>query len=699
MPRHRRPGRPRKYYSKKKKSSHQSLWEKAFVPDIKPETLREITGVVLIAFSVLLFLSIIGIGGSFGESIFKLIKISIGWTTYMFPLVTLLLGIALFYPEIFPISSNTTLGIILYFSSFSGIIHLFIEDPLEAAQTGYGGGFVGYGVTNLFLLKFLSPAACFVLLFAIFLISVLLATNVSLRRFFEFVKGLISRPTREKISINQPVVNFKNKEIQTRVKESKEDFEVLTVGSDTKWTPPPLDLLGSTTTQADSGNIKANVSVIQKTLSNFGVSVTMADVNVGPTVTQYTLKPHEGVKLNKITTLDRDLALALASHPIRIEAPIPGKSLVGVEVPNKKAALVRLRPVVESQVFKSNPSKLKVALGLDVAGNPQIADIAKMPHLLIAGATGSGKSVCINSLLLSLIYQNSPSELKLILVDPKRVELTHYNGVPYLLSPVVVDPEKTVSALKWVVKEMDRRYHLFQEAKKRNIAEYNQAMGKEGLPYLVLVIDELADLMAVAAREVEASICRLAQMARATGIHLIVATQRPSVDIITGLIKANITTRIAFSVASQVDSRTILDQNGAEKLLGMGDMLYISAEISKPKRIQGVYISEKEIKNVTSYLKEEGAPEYNEEVLTQPVRTGGELFEAPEDDLFLDACNVVVQSKKASASLLQRRLRVGYARAARLLDLLEERGVIGPADGSRPRDVLVDDVSQVVREE
>jgi S-DNA-T family DNA segregation ATPase FtsK/SpoIIIE len=337
---------------------------------------------------------------------------------------------------------------------------------------------------------------------------------------------------------------------------------------------------------------------------------------------------------------------------------------------------------------------------LDVAGHPQVADITKMPHLLIAGSTGSGKSVCINAILTSLLYQNSPNQLKMIMVDPKRVELSSYNDMPHLLTPVIVDQDKTVSALRWAVTEMEHRYRVFQQAGKRNIAEYNQAKGKEAMPYIIIVIDELADLMAVLANEVEGLICRIAQIARAVGIHLIVATQRPSVDVITGLIKANITTRIAFAVASNADSRTILDQGGAEKLLGMGDMLFVSAEISKPRRIQGSFVSEKEIRTIANFIKAQGQPEYNEEILLQNVRSGviGDGYGPIDDELFTDAAECVIRTGKASASLLQRRLRIGYARAARLLDLLEERGVVGPADGARPRDVLVEDINDIITE-
>ncbi|HSX48482.1 MAG TPA: DNA translocase FtsK, partial [Candidatus Nanoarchaeia archaeon] len=460
------------------------------------------------------------------------------------------------------------------------------------------------------------------------------------------------------------------------------------------------DLLEATSTKADAGNIKQNAGTIQSTLASFGIEVAMSEVNVGPTVTQYTLKPESGVKLNKITALEHNLSLSLAAHPLRVEAPIPGKSAVGIEVPNKTSAIVRMKDLLTSKEFEAAKSPLEFVLGRDVSGTPAVADLAKMPHLLIAGATGSGKSVMINTFLTSLLYRNSPSNLKLILVDPKRVELTLYNDIPHLLTPVIVEPEKCISALRWAVAEMERRYKLFSEVGKRNIGDYNQAKKEEAMPYIVIVIDELADLMSIAAQDVEALVVRLAQMARATGIHLVLATQRPSVNVITGLIKANIPARIAFSVASQFDSRTILDQGGAEKLLGKGDMLFSSPELPKPRRLQGAMISDKETKAVTDYLRDARAPQYNEEVLTQPGkgsggRSGGFDMEDVDDDLFEEAADTVIRSGKASASLLQRRLRVGYARAARLLDILEERGVVGPPDGARPRDVLVSSMSDV----
>ncbi len=422
----------------------------------------------------------------------------------------------------------------------------------------------------------------------------------------------------------------------------------------------------------------------------------MGDVEVGPTVTQYTLKPAEGIKLSKIVTLNNDLALSLAAHPLRIEAPIPGKSLVGIEVPNKTKAIIGLREILESKDFKSCDGDLKLGIGVDVAGTSYLTDLAKMPHMLIAGATGSGKSVCINAIIVNLLYQYGPDDLKLILVDPKRVEFSLYNDIPHLLTPVITQVDKTINALKWVVAEMDRRYELLSQAGKRDIKGYNSTNPDQNMPYLVLVIDELADLMSTSARDVEAAIVRLAQMARAVGIHLILATQRPSVDVITGLIKANITTRVAFNVASITDSRTILDGSGAEKLLGKGDMLYTSAELSKPKRLQGALLSEKEIQRIVKYLKDQAKPEYDEEVTEKQNshssyggNSAGFSDDEAEDELVGDAKEIILNAGKASASLLQRRLRIGYARAARILDILEENEFIGPADGAKPREILV----------
>jgi len=421
----------------------------------------------------------------------------------------------------------------------------------------------------------------------------------------------------------------------------------------------------------------------------------MGEVSVGPTVTQYTLKPAEGVKLSSITALHNDLALALAAHPIRIEAPIPGKALVGIEVPNKTVATVRLHELVASEDFKKRKSNLMISLGKDVAGNGWLADLGKMPHLLIAGATGSGKSVCINALIVSFLYQNTPDDLRFIMVDPKRVELPTYNGIPHLLTTVITEVKKTVNALNWALGEMDKRLGLLSKFGKKNLATFNKEVTGQHLPHIVIIIDELADIMAAATRDVEMAIIRLSQMARSAGIHLVVATQRPSVDVITGLIKANIPTRIAFRVASQMDSRTILDTGGAEKLIGNGDMLYLAPEIGKPKRLQGVYLSEKEIAGVVDYLKshnDEGVTAYDETITEHQSAAGYAGSDGEDDDLLPEAIEVVKQTGKASATLLQRRLKVGYPRAARLLDIMEEKGFIGSGEGAKTREVYMEEV-------
>lgn len=457
---------------------------------------------------------------------------------------------------------------------------------------------------------------------------------------------------------------------------------------------PSLALLSNKKGKPTSGDIKSNAEIIQNTFKEFGIDVTMEDVRVGPTVTQYSMRPASGVKLSRITGLSNDLALALAAHPIRIEAPIPGKSLVGIEVPNEKTAMVSFRELLESQEFIARPHNMMIALGKDVAGKTWFADLPRMPHLLIAGATGSGKTVCVNTLIMSLLYQNTAETLRMIMVDPKRVELTLYNGIPHLLTPVITNTQQTVNALKWTIGEMERRFELLSQAGNRDIASFNKHASPK-LPHIVFIIDELADLMATAPGDVEAGIIRLAQMARAVGIHLILATQRPSVDVITGLMKANIPGRIAFSVASLTDSRTILDTGGAEKLLGRGDMLLSTAELSKPVRIQGAYISEDEMKRVVQELTGGEKAIYDESII---AKNGGasagtmNMFGGPTDDqdpLFEEAKNLIVDQGKASASFLQRRFKVGYARAARILDELEEAGIIGPADGAKPREILV----------
>ncbi|HUD06165.1 MAG TPA: DNA translocase FtsK 4TM domain-containing protein [Candidatus Saccharimonadales bacterium] len=483
---------------------------------------------------------------------------------------------------------------------------------------------------------------------------------------------------------------------------TSDSHDALTLASDPDWQFPTVSLLNQKQDKADAGDVEGNARVIKETLANFNIEVEMEGANIGPRVTQFTLKPSNGVKLTKITALENNLALDLAANSIRIEAPIPGKRAVGIEVPNVKPAVVRISSLLQAREWAELSSPLGFVIGKDISGTPVMGSLDKMPHLLIAGQTGSGKSIMINSVLTSLLYRNTPSDLKLILVDPKQVELASFNDIPHLLTPVITEPEKCISALKWAVAEMERRYKELAGAGRRNIAEYNKLKSGEGMPYIVIVIDELADLMMMAARDVEALIVRISQKARAVGIHLVLATQRPSVDIITGLIKANIPARIAFTTASQVDSRTIIDGMGAEKLLGQGDMLLLTSDMPKPKRVQGALISDEEIHKVNDFIRNQRAPQYDNEVISQVVQLNGKGgivtdygANDVDDGMWQDAVHVVLEARKASTSLLQRRLRIGYGRAARLIETMEEQGIVGPADGSRPREVLVSNMDDV----
>jgi len=687
---------------------------------LKEETKNGILIVIFSALALFLIFCLFGWAGFLGQRVKIGLDYLFGWAKYLVPVIFIVIVILLFKPQKYVLRTVNYIGFCLLTLSITAFLNLWFsfDSIISIIKQGRGGGYIGLALAYP-LGKLIGPWAAGIVLLALFIISLLITFDISLKRLYE--KGNIFKRIIERFRVffYRIRVNLETKREDTETIEGKKEFEVKKVAGQAMTEEPistestlptgkkeqlkifpeikqtrrkieiPLDLLESDYKKPTSGDIEANKERIGKTLRNFGIEVEMADVKVGPTVTQYALKPADGVKLSQITTLHNDLALALASHPIRIEAPIPGKSLVGVEVPNQAVAVVKLKEILASDEFKKRKTNLTIALGKDVAGHPWVADLDRMPHLLIAGATGSGKTVCINSIILSLLYQNSPSDLKLILVDPKRVELPIYNDIPYLLTPVVTEIDKTIGALRWVVAEMDRRFHVLSKSGKRNIQVYNQE-AEEPMPYIILMVDELADLMAVAVNEVESAIIRLAQMARAVGIHLILATQRPSVDVITGLIKANITARIAFSVASIVDSRTILDNSGAEKLLGRGDMLYISSELSKPKRLQGAYVTDPEIERVVNYLKNKAEPEYNEAVVEKSgeVSTSGEFDELRDDELLPQAKELILKTQKASASFLQRRMRIGYARAARLLDLLEKEGVIGPADGAKPREIL-----------
>jgi len=694
---------------------------------VSSETVMGIFVIFLFALAALCILSLFGVAGPAGEFFLSFLVSGFGLGRYLIPVILVGLGYIFLNEEKYQPNVSNYLGLFLFVLSLLALLqwNFINNNPFSLDDLARGGGYTGL-ILAYPLLKVMGRAASFIVLAAFFVSSLLLTFNTSLRQIAEkgnFWKGIYrslkllilnfkfrgnkkeeDEYTEEAIGDereekngeqNSPAPVFEAKEIEEGQAREIELPSTL-VKTERRKIDLPLDLLQDQSEKPTSGDIKEQMTVIQKTLDNFGISVEMGDISVGPTVTQYTLKPAEGVKLAQITTLHNDLALALAAHPIRIEAPIPGKSLVGIEVPNQKVATVGLKEVLRSPDFKQRKNNLSIALGKDVSGKVWAADLGKMPHLLVAGSTGSGKSVCLNTLIVSLLYQNSPDDLKFILVDPKRVEFTMYNGIPHLLAPVNTDVPKTVNALKWTIGEMDRRFELLSKKGKRDIVSYNNDM-EDKMPYIVLIIDELADLMAVAAAEVEAAIIRLAQMARAVGIHLVLATQRPSVNIITGLIKANITTRIAFSVASNADSRTILDTSGAEKLLGRGDMLYTCPDLGKPKRLQGVFIRDNEIRGVIDYLKSKAEPCYIDEITQRPAFgtspvPGFDFGGGSDEELFNEAKEVILRAGKASASLLQRRLKIGYARAARLLDLLEEQGVIGPSDGAKPRDILIGDL-------
>ncbi len=675
------------------------------------EVRREIFAVLLLISAVMIFAGFRQSAGMFGGLLSGMVKNIFGaFGAYLFTVVYFYIGFTLLIPPKGGYRIARFIGVVILVAAVPLFLHLFvpIEDTETAARAAKGGGMLGYLVS--------SPLRQAAGLFPTFLIAVA-AIAISILMIFNFsITGFLNRSENDedepesKVKVKQSLANRvsvfetvrrkfslikKSRGASAPVMEVPPSSLVAPLKKgDIYWEYPPVEILKDSDEVASSGNINKNAEIIQKTLKNFGVDITMSDVNIGPTVTQYTFKPFEGVKLNAIVARQDDMALALSAKSLRVEAPIPGKNLVGVEIPNKIAAKVTLKEVLVAPQFKAIKSKLAMALGRDVAGEPVAIDLEKMPHLLIAGSTGSGKSVCINSIIVTLLFNNSPDDLKILLVDPKRVELTNYNGIPHLITPVVTEVDKTVSALKWAVYEMERRYGMFSGQGKRNIIAYDQDPGEEGkLPYIIIIIDELADLMATSAKEVEGSIVRLAQMARATGMHLVIATQRPSVDVLTGLIKANITSRIAFATASQIDSRTIMDMSGAEKLLGNGDMLFLSNGINKPRRIQGCFVSDGEIEDLNNWLRDKSGPvEYDESILSFRSAKGSGVASGDgsgEDDLYDEAVETVVRAGKASASLLQRRLRIGYARAARLLDILEQAGVIGPADGAKPRDVLI----------
>jgi S-DNA-T family DNA segregation ATPase FtsK/SpoIIIE len=716
--------------SKKKKKRNRD--EDGF--SLSSETKRGIVAVFLIAFTALVILSFFHSAGSLGEVLNNGLAWLFGWDRFILPLFFLIFAATALFPERGRFSLWNHIGVILFFLSFNGLLHLLLLWNLSPAQQqiSKAGGIVGSLLGNM-IPGFAGFWGGLVILLAILSVALMLIFNISIRQLIDapqtvsqwmgqlkhFGRGdndedwedeeeeedweeeedeeeedddeileddeeLIIDDTDEQEEIEIEEANAEEKFSKSEVKEAKKKKRRK------KYAGIPLQLMDLSTSRANSGDIERNIEVIQKTFEHFGINVEMGETATGPTVTQYTLRPARGIKLSRILGLQNDLALALAAHPIRIEAPIPGKSLVGIEVPNQKIATVTLRDLLESKEFKRSKNQTTVPLGKDVAGKTWTAPIEKMPHMLIAGATGSGKSVCLNTIIVSLMYQNSPEDLRFILVDPKRVELTPYEGIPHLLVPPITKVEDTVNALKWTVREMERRLDVLSKFKARDINSYNEK-AEERMPKIVVAIDELADLMSTSGREVEAAIVRIAQMARAVGIHLILATQRPSVDVITGIIKANVPTRVAFAVASQTDSRTILDCSGAEKLLGRGDMLYTSANTSKPKRLQGAFLSEDEIQDIAKHLKQGELTDYNHAV-TEGTGSTSVFGDSDDSDPLIDeAIQAILESQRASTSFLQRRLRVGYARAARMMDILEEMGIIGEGRGAKPREILIEE--------
>lgn len=686
--------------------------------ELKPETKRGILVVLFFALAAILFLSYLDLAGKAGMQIDELMATFFGWDRLLLPFMLILIGASMTFERV-RLSTWNYIGIFFFFLSFNALLNLVaFKDamPTSSLELASAGGYVGIFLFQI-LFALVGFWGSFVALVALLTVSIMLLFNTSLRSIFTVHTHLTGR-VGAFFHRDRAVSETMNEEVEEEGEESeeaeddeegeeeaeeeassgfrktavasKEPVEQVLSSKVRRKIEIPLDLLESRSTKANSGDLNRNREIIQRTLSQFGIEVEMADTSVGPTVTQFALRPAEGVKLARILALQNDLAMALAAHPIRIEAPIPGKSLVGVEVPNQAVALVCLRDLLESKAFKTRESNTSIALGKDVSGNAWIARLEKMPHLLVAGATGSGKSVCLHTIILSLLYQNGPDDLKFIMVDPKRVEMTVYTGIPHLLIPPITKIEDTINALKWAVREMERRLDILSKFGARDLEGYN-AKAEAKIPKLVIIIDELADLMSTSRNEVEGSIVRIAQMARAVGIHLVLATQRPSVDVITGIIKANVPARIAFAVASQIDSRTILDSSGAEKLLGRGDMLYSSAELGKPKRLQGPFVSDGEIEKVVKFLRQVGEPDYNY-TITEKQKTGTvlDLMDSEDGDPVLEeAIQVVLEAGKASTSLLQRRLKLGYSRAARIVDLLEQNGIVGPAEGAKPREILI----------
>ncbi|MFV0485494.1 MAG: DNA translocase FtsK 4TM domain-containing protein [Candidatus Saccharimonadales bacterium] len=705
---------------------------------------RQVVALLMIVISILLVVTWFGSGGTILNTIHNSGLWAIGYATYLLPILLVYLAVSIFRSADNKVPVTVWLASILMIIWFAGMFGI----PTIGAGNPTGGE-LGE-LLNSAITQLVDPGVAILIYIVLILITVLFVLSKTPMALFRAVRKMLSsNKTKEDVANAKVMREMANDgKVAPEMKELKvkSGVEVMEVGkksdrggkrgaeppkkdepktalvaiNDPNWKMPALELLQKKQSPADAGNIQQNALVIKNTLNEFGIEVEMEGANIGPRVTQYTMRPPAGVKLSKITVLDRDLSLNLAKDKIRIEAPIPGTRSVGVEIPNNKSADVGLRGVLESDEWKSNANPLVFAVGKDISGQAVVGNLAKMPHLLIAGTTGSGKSVMTNTLITSLLYRNSPADLKLIIVDPKQVEMAQYDDIPHLLTPVITSVEKALSAMKWAVNEMERRYSLMAEERVKNIGDYNEKMAKDGgkvtvededgneqkhdggkMPYIVVIVDEMADLMMMAGKELEMLIVRIAQKGRASGIHLVLATQRPEVKVVTGLIKANIPGRIAFAVNNNIDSRVMLDMGGAEKLLGMGDMLFLTTDMmGKPKRVQGAYVSDSEITRVTDFLKEQCPPTYNDDVISQSVQIKGmpgiemntELSGA--GDLARQAAEVGLAARKMSTSLLQRRLKIGYGKAAAVIDELEEMGVVAPPNGNRPRDMLISSMEE-----
>ncbi len=687
-------------------------------PLLGDDVRQSVMAIVLAAIGTVIALAFFGLAGGFGVWLDGVLSYAMGIARIVVPVLLFLIAIDVVFRDKQLITFRGAASFALFLVALNGILNMFFANGATGGDALKSAGGIFGLLVSQYLVGALGSFAAFIVACAVLLVSCVLLLNASLTSLLALPLSVfggfgarnnetseheddVPFDDRRKMDDGEEVRSEEHSESDEEEEEADEpqgkkrpliyngNTEHVMTTRERRTIEIPLELLEHKSSEAKSGDLDRGTELIIKTLHQFGIDVEVEEVRVGPTVTQYALKPPAGIKLARIVALQNDLALALAAHPIRIEAPIPGKSLVGIEVPNQTIGRVSLRELLESKEFKHRKSSFSVPIGKDITGATQMMMVERAPHMLVAGATGSGKSVCLNDIIISLLYQNGPDDLKFIMVDPKRVELSVYAGIPHLLIPPIVKADEAINALKWAVREMERRLDHLSKFGAKDIDSYN-AKSKERMPRIVIVIDELADLMSQNKRDVEAVIVRIAQMARAAGIHLILATQRPSVDVITGTIKANIPTRLAFAVASQVDSKTILDVAGADKLLGRGDMLISTPELSKPKRAQGAYVAESEIERVVAFLKEESEPDYNYQITESGNGSGGVAMDPADTDTLLDdAIEIAIDAGKVSTSFLQRRMKVGYSRAARIVDLMERLGVVGPADGAKPREVLV----------